>query len=242
MQTSFTLRSFLFVPLALLLTIVLPLQILAGPVLICHSYDIGNAKSLPWAGTNWRDVQSNYDLNHLVDDTLSCLTPNTPVIARMETIRRAMIYAEWAKVDHKVNYAPRNDNVTRTLYERLKARADAAERVGKPDALAMFDVGYFIESWRNIAGHQSKSSMPDVNGYEWVKKASALRRSDATMEFAAALITSMRTDKTAQQQHLQTAVAGATEGSLLARNLVRLFPDKGNNLAQLRASVGLVQR
>lgn len=230
-------RSFSLFSLALLLTLALPLQTLAGPVLICHAYDIGDAKSLPWAGKEWRDVQRNYDLNHLVDDTLSCLAPNTPVLVRMETIRRAMIYAEWAKVDHKVNYAARDHRVTMTLFERLKARADAAERAGKPDALAMFDVGYFIESWRNVADSRSQS-LPQMNGYDWITKASALRKHDATMEFAAALITSMRTDKTAQQQHLQKALAGTAEGSLLARNLVRFFPDKGRSLAELRTSVG----
>ncbi len=241
MQTAKTTHSFRLVAITLLLTIALPLQTLAGPVLICHPYDIGNAKSLPWAGNEWRDVQRNYDLNHLVDDVLSCLTPNTPVIARMETIRRAMIYAEWAKVDHKVNYAARNDKVTMTLFERLKARVETSERAGKPDALAIFDVGYFIESWRNSVGYPGKA-VPEVNGYEWVKKASALRNTDATMELAAALITSIRSDKTAQQQHLQKALAGAPEGSLLARNLVRQFPDKGRNLAEMRASVGLAKR
>ena len=234
-------RSFSLLSLALLLTLALPLQTFAGPVLICHTYDIGDAKSLPWAGKEWRDVQRGYDLNHLVDDTLSCLAPNTPVLVRMETIRRAMIYAEWAKVDHKVNYAVRDHRVTMTLFERLKARADAAERAGKPEALAIFDVGYFLESWRNIADSQS-SALPALNGYEWVRKASALRNNDATMEFAAALITSMRSDKTAQQQHLQKALAGTTEGSLLARNLVRFFPDKGHSLAELRANVGFAKR
>ena len=235
------LRPYSRAAITLFLTLAFPLSTLAGPLLICHAYDIGNAKSLPWAGSQWRDVQSNYDLNHLVDDTLSCLTPQTSVIARMETIRRAMIYTEWARVDHKVNYAPRNDNVTQNLFEKLKARADAAERAGKPDALAIFDVGYFIESWRNSVGYRGQT-VPDVNGYEWVKRASALHHNDATMEFAAALITSIRSDKTAHQQHLQNAVAGATEGSLLSRNLVRLFPDRGQNLAELRASVGLAKR
>ena len=123
----------------------------------------------------------------------------------------------------------------------VKARADAAERAGKPDALAIFDLGYFVESWRNSVDYKGKS-VPDVNGYEWVKKASAMRNTDATMEFAAALITSIRSDKTAQQQHLQKALAGTPEGSLLAQNLVRLFPDKGHNLAEMRASVGLAKR
>ena len=152
-----------------------------------------------------------------------------------------MIYAEWAKVDHEVNYAARNDKVTMALFEKLKARADAAERAGKPDALAIFDVGYFIESWHNSVDYRGKA-VPELNGYEWVKKASTLRNSDATMEFAAALISSIRSDKAVHQQHLQKAIAGAPEGSLLARNLVLHFPDKGRSLAELRANVGLAKR
>lgn len=241
MHASKATRSFSLATATLILAIALPLPTLAGPVLICHPYDIGDAKSLPWNGSEWRAVQSSYDLNHLADDVLSCLTPNTPVIARMETIRRAMVYAEWAKVDQKVNYAARNDKVTMRLFEKLKGRVEAAERTGKPDALAIFDVGYFIESWRNSGEYPGKA-VPEINGYEWVKKASALRNSDATMEFAAALIASTRPDKSIQRQHLQKALAGAPEGSLLARNLVRQFPDMGHNLAELRANVGLAKR
>jgi hypothetical protein len=55
---------------------------------------------------------------------------------------------------------------------------------------------------------------------------------------AAALATQ---DKAAQRAHLQKAVAGAPEGSLLARNLVSHFGDRGRNLAELRASVGSTQ-
>ena len=102
-------------------------------------------------------------------------------------------------------------------------------------------MGYFIESWRNSVDYRGKS-VPELNGYEWVKKASALRNTDATMEFAAALITSIRADKAVHQQHLQKAIAGAPEGSLLAVNLVRHFPDKGRSLAELRANVGLAKR
>src|SRR5262249_18555306 len=77
---------------------------LAGPPLICHPYDIGDAKSLPWNGSEWRDVKPDYELNRLVEDTLALLTPETPVIVRMETLRRATIYAVWAKRDHEISY------------------------------------------------------------------------------------------------------------------------------------------
>src|SRR5688572_26993758 len=66
----------------------------AGPPLLCHPFDIGTAQSLPWDGaSSWFDKNQNYDLGKLADDTVRLLTPTTPVIVRMETLRRAAIYA-----------------------------------------------------------------------------------------------------------------------------------------------------
>ena len=61
------------------------------------------------------------------------------------------------------------------------------------------------------------------------------------MEFAAALITSIYTDKTAQRAHLQKALDGAPEGSLLARNLATHFGQRGQRLADLRATLKLAK-
>lgn len=207
----------------------------AGPPLICHPYEIGNAKSLPWAGNEWRDVKKDYDINRLVNDTLALLTPDVPVIARMETLRRATIYAVWSNYDQKVGYyAAKNEKVAGELLERLLARVREAERKGKVDALALFDAGYFAESWKMA----DQKSAPKVDGYAMVNKASSLRGTDATMEFAAAL---MIRNKTVQRAHLQKAVAGAPEGSLLARNIVGHFSDRGRNLAELRASLAIAK-
>ncbi len=207
----------------------------AGPPLICHPYEIGNAKSLPWAGNEWRDVKKDYDINRLVNDTLALLTPDVPVIARMETLRRATIYAVWSNYDQKVGYyAAKNEKVAGELLERLLARVREAERKGKVDALALFDAGYFAESCKMA----DQKSAPKVDGYAMVNKASSLRGTDATMEFAAAL---MIRNKTVQRAHLQKAVAGAPEGSLLARNIVGHFSDRGRNLAELRASLAIAK-
>lgn len=205
-------------------------QVLAGPVLICHPFEIGNAKSLPWAGNEWRAVKKDYDLNRLVEDTLALLQPDTPVIVRMETLRRATIYAAWAKQDHEVGYAIRDDRVARELMGRLIARVREAKLKGKPDALALFDAGYFAESWKNTGAAQH---LQEIDGYSVLKEAIVLRGNDAQMEFAAALITSIRSDKSVHQAHLRKAVAGAAAGSLLARNIVRQFGHKENDLVKL---------
>jgi hypothetical protein len=210
----------------------------AGPVLICHPYEIGNAKSLPWAGTEWRSVKSDYDLNRLVDDTLALLTPDTPVVVRMETLRRATIYAVWSQRDPAVRLNAENAKVAGRLLDRLLGRLKQSASANRPDTLAMFDAGYFIESWKNSIDGKSA---PQIDGYGMIVKAAAIRGGDPSMEFASALITSVRSDKTAHRAHLQKALAGAPEGSLLARNIVKQFADRGRNLTELRASVGMAK-
>jgi len=54
----------------------------AGPPLICHPIEIGQAKSLPWVDWN-RKVSGDYDLKNLTRDTLAILHSTTPVLVRM---------------------------------------------------------------------------------------------------------------------------------------------------------------
>jgi hypothetical protein len=212
----------------------------AGPVLICKNYEIGAAKSLPWGGSDWRSVKPDYDINRLVEDTLALLTPETPVIARMETLRRAVIYAAWSRVDREVNYTKRNDNAAQELFSRLmgNSKMSAFQSASKkPDPLRLFDAGFFLESWKQAYVDGSGKKPVDFDGYALVKQAIALRGNDPEMEFAAALITSIRSDKAAHRAHLQKAIAGAPEGSMLARNIVNHFGRKGQSIADLRASI-----
>src|SRR5262245_51599733 len=212
----------------------------AGPVLICKNYEIGAAKSLPWGGSDWRSVKPDYDINRLVEDTMALLTPETPVITRMETLRRAVIYAVWSRVDREVNYAKRNDNAAQELFSRLieaSKRSAVQSANKKPDPLKLFDAGFFAESWKQAYVDGSGKKPVDFDGYALVKQAIALRGNDPEMEFAAALITSVRSDKTAHRDHMQKAIAGAPEGSLLARNIVNHFGRKGQSIADLRSSL-----
>src|SRR5258708_8750148 len=165
----------------------------AGPPLICHTIEIGQAKSLPWISHNWNlSGGENYDTKNLVRDTLEILAPDTPVLVRMETLRRATLYARQDPVSAK------------ELLARLHARATSAESSGHPDALAWFDVGYLAEAYKQWIGqnlpHMTDGMRMDANpaagfdGYALVKKAlalrgTALRGDDPPMEFAAPLIT-----------------------------------------------------
>ncbi len=113
----------------------------AGPPLICHTIEIGQAKSLPWISHNWNlSGGENYDTKNLVRDTLEILSPSTPVLVRMETLRRATLYA-------------RKDPVAaKELLARLHARATSAESSGHADALAWFDAGYLAETYKQWIG------------------------------------------------------------------------------------------
>jgi hypothetical protein len=62
----------------------------AGPPLICHPIEIGQAKSLPWVDWNQK-ASGGYDLKNLTRDILAILDSDTPVLVRMETLRRVTI-------------------------------------------------------------------------------------------------------------------------------------------------------
>ena len=198
----------------------------AGPPLICHAFEIGNAKSLPLAGHGWNlSGSENFDTKNLAASTLEILQPDTPVLVRMETLRRATLYAR------------QDPLAAKELLGKLYARASSAENAGHPDALAWFDAGYLVETYKQWIG-QNLPHMTDgmrldsnpaagVDGYACVKKAIALRGAalhgdDAQMEFAAALIT-LSGPREEHAQHAQKAIAAAKTDALLAQNLATHF-------------------
>ena len=181
----------------------------------------------------WRTVKADYDVRNLVSDTLAFLSPNTEVIVRMETLRRATIYA---MQDHEI---------ASTLLSRLRERVDSADKKGKPDPLALFDAGYLIEAYRQ-AGWVWKVNLfvNGLDGSAMVRRAIELRGVDPSMEFAAAMFAAeggSGCPRECQLKHVRAALAGATEGSLLVRNLARqahLLHIEGTTLAQMTASAG----
>jgi len=190
----------------------------AGPPLICHTIEIGQAKSLPWISHNWNlSGGETYDTKNLVPDTLDILAPGTPVLVRMETLRRATLYAR------------KDPLAAKELLARLHARATSAESSGHSDALAWFDVGYLAETYKQWIGqswmrvsNDEQNPAAGVDGYALVKKAISLRGSDPQMEFAAALIT-FSGPQEEHRQHSLKAIAGAKTDPLLAQNLATHF-------------------
>lgn len=183
----------------------------AGPPLICHRFEIGNAKSLPLIDWSRKDT-GGYDLKNLSRDTLGLLQPNTPVLVRMETLRRASIYAR------------HDQKVAKELLTRLHARAAESDAAGHPDALAWFDAGYLAETYKQWFGKVEANPATGVDGYAWVKRAISLRGEDAEMEFAAALIT-MFGPEGDHHDHTRKAFAGAKNNPLLAQNLASSLPE-----------------
>jgi hypothetical protein len=183
-------------------------SVFAGPPLICHRLDIGDAKSLPWNGTVWNlSGNENYDIKNLAHDTLAILDSGAPVIVRMETLRRATLYAR------------QDPRAAKELLTKLYQRATSAEAAGHPDALAWFDAGYLVEAYGQWF-YKDPNPAAGIDGYSLVAKALALRGGkDPEMEFAAALITLMGPQQSRHQEHAQKAIAGAKNDPLLAHNL-----------------------
>lgn len=222
---------------ALASLVILNQSAFAGPPLICHSIEIGNARSLPWGGgAEWRSVKHDYDIHQLVGDTVALLGPETPAIVRMETLRRATVYSIWSARDYKVGYPNKDFSVATELLARLRARAEDSRIKGRARALALFDYGYLVETYRQSLPEDS-ALIRGLDGYASVTKAIELSGGDPEMEFGAALI-AMDPRRGDQTAHLQKAAAGAAEGSLLARNLILRFGDRGKSIAELRSNIG----
>lgn len=210
---------------------------LAGPPLICWQVDTDGAPSLPWGDStrSYEAQRSDYDTSRLAEDTLALLSPQAPVLARMETLRRAALYAA------------RDPKHGEELLARLVERTKHGN-----DALSWFDAGYLVEAWRQAQGAHEPAfwtrvletvglretgtkQLGGLGGYDYVRKALELRGTDPEMEYAAALIT-WYPRQAGHEGHVARAAAGAIEGSTLARNLLKHFGDRGRTLAELRAA------
>jgi len=142
-----------------------------GPPLICQRIEIGTAKSLPWKDVGgWAGQDPSYDLKRLTADTLALLTRETSMPARMETMRRAGIYAA------------RDPRMAEEIALRLAARVLDSD---SPDPTALFDAGYFVETVRqaalvyqyNMLSAAEKANwkvtvgIPGLDGKKWVARA-----------------------------------------------------------------------
>lgn len=195
-------------------SLVLASPALAGPPLLCFPFDTGGAKTLPMGAGGWNVVDAKYDVSRLADDTIALLAPATPVVARMETIRRATIYASthpWAAGE---------------LLAALQARAAIT---GATAASAVFDFGYLVETYKQATYMFSSpvKGLDAIDGYQLVVKAAALQN-DPAMQFAAAVITQGKTALRAEyRDHLQRAIAGGKGDAALNASVAKHFRETG---------------
>ena len=152
----------------------------AGPPLICHPFDAGQAAVLPWGqGPGWNTPDRSYDVERLTADTLRLLSPAAPIRARMENLRRATIYASGDR------------RVAAELLAAVLAKAMSAAAERPRDPLAWFDAGYLIESYRQARVLHSSAPIavpPGVDGRRLVQKALELAGPSPDMELAASLM------------------------------------------------------
>jgi hypothetical protein len=194
---------------ALALVVFFAAPALAGPPLICHPFDTESGSLLAWGnGPGWNTPDPSYDIRRLVADTTAVLAPATPVLTRMENLRRAAIYSM------------RDPVIAEQLLKALMARALRTTT----DAGAWFDAGYLIEAHRQGTHLRQRSASwaavdetIRVDGYGFVKKAMAMSGPNAAMEFAASLMTE---GPAAAAHRARAATAGP--GSLVVRNLAKL--------------------
>jgi hypothetical protein len=215
-----SLRSIRFAAGLLALLIVVAGVAFAGPPLICHAFDIGSAKSLPWISHDWNLTGTEtYDTSKLASDTFAILAKNSSVLVHMETLRRATLYAR------------KDPAAAKDLFTYLTAGTKSVQS-GAPPALYYFDVGYLAETYKQWL-EPSQNPARGIDGYALVKQAIQLRGHDPEMEFAAALLT-LSGPASEHRDHVQKAMAGAKTDALLTQNLYNHFiGERGETIAEL---------
>jgi hypothetical protein len=164
---------------SLAVVIFAPAAVQAGPPLICHPIEIGGTPSLPWgSGPGWNAPQPGYDRTRLVNDTLALLSPSAPIRVRMETLRRATVYA--------MGDPDRGRELLARLEERVRDGGP-----GSDGALALFDAGYLIEAYKQARTITRRDIVdPARDGEAMVREARHRRDKDPDIEYAVVLIAS----------------------------------------------------
>ena len=201
-----------FAALAVVVTFAAPA--FAGPPLICHPFETAGGKLISWGtGSGWNTPDRSYDIKKLVADSNAVLTADSPILTRMENLRRATIYAM------------RDPAIADALLRSVMGHALATTT----DARAWFDAGYLIESFKQASAIReirdperhawaAVDETLKVDGYNWLKKAMSMTAPNAEMEFAASLMT----QGALSAEHRAKAVAAAPKNSLVAKNIAAL--------------------
>jgi len=180
----------------------------AGPPMICHPVEVGNAECLPW-GSNPFEKSSRFRTSDIVEATVKVLDGSSSPLVHMETLRRATLYCDG------------DTRVATRLIATLMARALDAEIAGGNDAaLALLDAGYLAQCYDqfNVPTGLPVGSDDGIVGYAWVQRSLELNPDDAEFEFAAAMVTA-RGGGSRHDRHVARVRKLAAPDSLVSRNL-----------------------
>ncbi|MFG0331121.1 MAG: hypothetical protein ACF8PN_14635 [Phycisphaerales bacterium] len=186
-----------------LVTAALSAAAAAGPPLICHELECGSSKVLAIPSG-----ERNYIESKLQSDLIALLQSDTPLLARMESMRVATI---------AVSERPA---IAMSILAELQGRALNANSNDRAHALALFDAGYLVECYR-VYGLVDRDNTT-LDGYGWAKRAQTMYDGGPEMEFGLALMTFDR-DRSRFAEHLGRAVHGTNGDTLLATNITRQF-------------------
>lgn len=193
----------------------------AGPPVLWHPFDIGTANSLPWGASRyWWQGDPDYDIQRLVADTEALLTPAMPVIVRMETLRRAAVYASL------------DTALAERLLARIRARVPEPGLRGRDHALGWFDAAYLTATLRQIGEltHEAEfraralrvRDLPGLKDTERLLQGALERRpDDSAIAFGAAIIAAGQ-DVDASRAYAARARRGVERDPLLAANIGHL--------------------
>src|SRR5215470_3449723 len=157
------------------LSLLLAAALHAGPPLICHVFDIGDRKSLPWISHDWNlSGSESYDTSQLTFDTTAILEADDTVLVHMETLRRATLYAR------------RDPAAAKRLFSAIitgtkLTRPEEAKNLNRR-GLTYFDAGYLAEAYKQWLDDNNPAK--NVDGYALVQEALRIRGSDPQMELA----------------------------------------------------------
>jgi hypothetical protein len=189
-------------------------------ILLILPFDIADAQSLPWEGGVCCG-RPGYDIAHLLRDTEALLTPSTPIIVRLETLRRAVVYASSDR------------RLAVRLLTRFTERMRPEARGQTSAAVAALDAAFVVEAFRQIEEHPSKpftrhsrqvrGLVSGTDGYALLRASVPIQSNDPEFDFAAALIAGARhVDEPAFALRPPTSVGGDRD-PLVVRNHHRIY-------------------
>ncbi len=196
-----------------------------GPPAACQPFAIGDAASLPWNEGAF-GIDSGFSTSKLVPMTRKLLDGQSDALVRMETLRRAVIYAvgvgDYGKKARPSAEARKLH--TQALILMLQERA-LAVHLGEQAATTaqamspMFDLGYALAAIRQLDG-VSKVPTGFASGEQELTKSVAWSGASAAMHLGAGLGLWLSRDQELRDQHfLQAATMAPKQSNGFQQNL-----------------------